>query len=248
MGDLLKIYQKLFKRFGPQHWWPASTRFEVIIGAILTQNTNWGNVEKALKNLKDSNLLSPDFLYKIPASKLALKIRPSGYFNIKAKRIRNFLKFLFREFDGRLSLMAKEPKERLRKKLLTVNGIGEETADSILLYAFEKPSFVVDAYTKRILYRHGLIGKAWPYQRVQSFFEDRLKSDTGVFNEYHALMVRLAKDHCRPTPDCRQCPINHVNYSIHNRCGKCFRTLLHQLKRTETLRGRKITVCLDCRD
>ncbi len=228
---LLKIYQTLYDHFGPQYWWPAQTKFEVIIGAILTQNTNWGNVEKALANLKNEHLLSVEALHRLPQDRLASLIKPSGYFNIKAKRIKNFIVFLRREYDGRLEGMSRESRQTLRAKILTVNGIGPETADSILLYALDKPVFVVDAYTKRILYRHSLIGQQQEYASIQKFFMDDLDNDAALFNEYHALIVRLGKEYCKPNPRCEQCPLKNLAYSMKYKCQSCHRALLSSPER-----------------
>ena len=206
--SLQNIYKILFKSFGPQHWWPGETRFEVIVGAILTQNTNWKNVERALQNLKAAlKPFTPQALHGLNHSQLASLIKPAGYFNIKAKRLKNFLDFLFEEYGGKIARMGKEEMGLLRKKLLAVNGIGPETADSILLYAVDKPSFVVDAYTKRILYRHGLTGEKATYHEVQEMFVQSLPPHTVMFNEYHALIVKLGKDYCKTKPLCAQCPV-----------------------------------------
>ncbi|MEE9604178.1 MAG: endonuclease III domain-containing protein, partial [Candidatus Scalindua sp.] len=154
---LLDIYDRLFKYFGKQHWWPGDTDFEIIVGAILTQNTNWGNVEKAIKNLKEAKVFIPRKLYEIDIQELAELIRPSGYFNVKAKSIKHFIELLFLKYNGSLPKMFKQDYDKLREELLSINGIGRETADSILLYAAQKPTFVIDAYTKRVLVRHELI-------------------------------------------------------------------------------------------
>ena len=220
--QLENIYNLLFKRFGPQEWWPGDTPFEVIIGAILTQNTIWTNVEKAIANLKKAHVLSPDKLHKLDMKKLAKLIRPAGYFNIKASRVKNFINWLFENYEGKLKNLEKIPTDRLRRELLSVKGIGPETADSILLYAFERPVFVVDAYTARICSRHHLIDKDADYHQIQVFFESnlaasrkgRLMADVQLFNEYHALLVRLGKDFCKPTPRCEDCPLNQLPHSI----------------------------------
>ncbi|MCA9405487.1 MAG: endonuclease III domain-containing protein [Candidatus Omnitrophica bacterium] len=209
---LKNIYQRLFKTYGPQHWWPGETKFEIIVGAILTQNTNWQNVEKAIANLKQAQCLNPKALKNVKVSRLTAFIRPSGYFNIKAKRLKNFINFLFEEYDGNLSRMSREETGILRQKLLAVNGIGPETADSILLYAFDKPVFVVDAYTKRIFSRHHIVGAGEEYHSVQRVFTESLPADIPVYNEYHALIVRLAKDFCKTKPECAQCPLNAKKY------------------------------------
>ena len=210
-GTLLKIYKKLYEFYGPQGWWPGRSRFEVIIGAILTQNTAWSNVEKAIKNLRIEGLLSsPRQLHNVSTKKLAHLIRPAGYYNIKSIRLKNFTTFLVTKYNGDLSRMAKIPTHRLRQELLAINGIGPETCDSILLYAFDRPVFVVDAYTNRIFSRHGLFSQDPTYELVQSIFIENLPSDEKVFNEYHALLVRLAKDHCKTKPICGNCPLSGI--------------------------------------
>lgn len=204
---LMQVYHRLFKFFGPQSWWPAQTPFEVIVGAILVQNTNWGNVEKAMHNLHQRRILTPKALYHLPLKELAVLIRPAGYYNIKAQRLRNFLEMFFERYNGDLARMRIEPLKVLRQILLQVNGIGEETADSILLYCFEKPIFVVDAYTKRILSRHGHLTTA--YGQIQQYFAS-LPEDVNLYNEYHALFVRVAKEYCRPQKQCAHCPLNNM--------------------------------------
>ncbi len=203
------IYQKLYSYFGPQHWWPANSPFEVIVGAILTQNTSWINVEKAVDNLKKRKLLEPDKLYRLSQKRLASLIVPAGYYNIKAKRLKKFLRFFFKSYQGSLKKMSIEDTQGLRRQLLFVNGIGPETADSILLYALDKPVFVVDAYTKRILLRHRLIQENAAYGEVQNFFMQNLDSEVKLFNEYHALLVKLGKEFClKNKPRCKICPLN----------------------------------------
>ncbi len=207
MTNLLQYYQAALKKLGPQHWWPGETPFEVCVGAILTQNTHWKNVEKAIANLKVRNLLDPHRLYQLPPAELAQLIRPAGYFNIKTNRLRNFLKFLLDGYDGDLEKMFSERLENLREKILSVKGIGPETADSILLYAGSKPVFVVDAYTKRILVRHQAIWEEAGYEEIQSHFTDHLPHDVPLFNEFHALIVNIGKNWCKTrNPDCEQCP------------------------------------------
>lgn len=206
---LKKIYQQLLTRYGPQDWWPAKTRFEVIVGAILTQNTSWTNVEKAIENLRKESLLDSQALKNISVDHLSQLIKPAGYFNVKARRLKNFLEFFFSEYDGRMEKMAKVPLEKLRPQLLGVNGIGPETADSILLYALDKPIFVVDAYTKRILSRHGLVDPQLDYHLVQKEFMQTLAHDVNTFNEYHALIVRLGKEVCKSKPRCDLCPLKN---------------------------------------
>ncbi|MFH1075152.1 MAG: endonuclease III domain-containing protein [Candidatus Firestonebacteria bacterium] len=207
---LKKIYQTLYSYFGPQYWWPAKDEFEVIVGAILTQNTAWTNVEKAILQLKTKGILSPEKLYGTDIKIVAGLIRSCGYYNIKAARVKNFLDVLFNEFNGRLSSFLALEKQTLRDRLLRIKGIGPETADSIVLYAAKKASFVVDAYTKRFLCRHNLSKSTDSYAQIQSLFENNLPRDVRLFNEYHALFVRLGKDFCRPTPRCNECPLKNT--------------------------------------
>src|SRR4030065_1645653 len=193
MKNLRKIYHKLYLTFGPQHWWPGKTPLEIAIGAILTQNTNWGNVEKAINNLKKQNALSARVIHKMPVRLLSELIRPTGYFNIKAKRLKSFIDFLMNDYHGSMKRMKNEDIHSLKKKLLSINGIGPETADSILLYALGKPFFVTDAYTKRVLSRHNILDHNASYDEFQGLFHSKLRENISLFNEYHALFVRLAK-------------------------------------------------------
>jgi len=204
---LMELYQQMFNRFGPQHWWPGQTKTEIIFGAILTQNTNWGNVEKALANLRREGLLNFARLRETPDSEVAAMIRPSGYFNMKTRRLKNFIEFFYQEYGGSWRRMNAQPLKILRERILSVNGIGPETADSILLYAMDRPIFVVDAYTKRILSRKGLVAPDADYNTVQRLFMENLPADAVLFNEYHALIVRAAKEHCRTRPVCDGCPV-----------------------------------------
>jgi endonuclease-3 related protein len=214
-SKLRTFYKKLYTHFGAQHWWPAKSRLEVMIGAILTQNTNWSNVEKAIENLKKHKLLKLSGLYGLHRNKLALLIRSAGYYNVKAKRLKEFLKFLHNTYQGNLKKMSGKDTLRLRKQLLSVNGIGPETADSILLYALNKPVFVVDAYTKRILSRHCLIKADYSYEEVQNLFMQNLKNEVKLFNEYHALLVKLGKDIClKSKPKCNICPLRNYKHKI----------------------------------
>jgi endonuclease-3 related protein len=204
---LQDLYDRLYKAFGPRHWWPGDSPFEVVVGAILTQNTAWRNVKKAIGNLKAGNLLAPDVLYDLPVQDLAIVIRPAGYYNIKARRLKHFIEFLFRESGGDLDRLLDRDLEALRNELLAVNGIGPETADSILLYAGAKPTFVVDTYTKRILFRHGLMPEEASYDEVRDYFLDSLVPDVAMFNEYHALLVHLGHTFClKRNPKCEGCP------------------------------------------
>ncbi len=208
MPPIFNLYQKLYSYFGPQHWWPAKTPFEVMVGAVLTQNTSWQNVEKAIANLKKNKLLEPHTLHRLPKKRLAALIKSAGYYNIKAKRLKNFLGFLIKDYSGKLKAMSSEDTAHLRQKLLFVNGIGPETADSMLLYALNKPVFVVDAYTKRILSRHGFIKEGATYEEIQNLFMQNLAKDVKLFNEYHALLVRLGKEFClKNNPKCQGCPV-----------------------------------------
>ena len=211
---LNEIYKLLFERFGPQHWWPGQSPFEIIVGAILTQNTNWTNVEKAINNLKAAKLLTPEKMHNLDISELAQLIRPAGYFNIKAKRLKNFIEWLFKNHDGRLEKLENIRTEQLREELLAIKGVGPETADSILLYALDMPIFVVDAYTARIAARHGLIEAGCDYGQLQDLFQTNLPQDVKLFNEYHALFVRLGKEFCNPKPKCPGCPLEKLPHTI----------------------------------
>ena len=211
--QLLAIYRTLYDSLGPQHWWPADSPFEVIIGAILTQNTSWSNVEKALKNLKDKELLDPLKLYDVREGLLARTIKPSGFFNIKAKRVKHFMQFLFEGYRGSIEKMFEKDLLSLREELLTVNGMGPETVDSIMLYAGRKPVFVVDAYTKRIFTRHKLVPAEARYDEIQRLFMDNLKHEAELFNDNHAQLVEVGKTYCRPkNPRCDECPLNGWNW------------------------------------
>lgn len=205
---LVEIYNRLYSFYGPQHWWPGDTPFEVAVGAILTQNTNWSNVEKAIKNLKAEGVLSAKVLHSLPAEKIAPMIRPAGYFNLKAKRLKAFIDYLAGNYNGSMKRMKREETSTLRQKLLAIYGIGPETADSILLYALDKPVFVIDTYTKRVLSRHGILDYGMSYEEYQALFHKELDEDLQLFNEYHALLVMVGKDYCKPTPRCAGCPLN----------------------------------------
>ena len=211
-SKLIEIYGILLKRFGPQDWWPGDSPFEIMVGAVLTQNTNWTNVSKAIDNLKQENLLSFEKLHELDVELLAEKIRPAGYFNLKAKRLKNLLDFIDEGYDGSLEEMFAEDIIGLREKILTVKGIGPETADSILLYAGNKPVFVVDAYTHRIFSRHSIIAEDEGYYEIQEYFSLSLPEDVKLFNEYHALIVQLGKEFCKKSkPLCSQCPLNELD-------------------------------------
>jgi endonuclease-3 related protein len=205
---LPEYFETLYSSLGPQSWWPARTPLEVIVGAILTQNTAWTNVERAIANLRRARLLSARGLERVPQARLARLIRSSGYFRQKARKLKAFARFLRREYGGSLGRMFRAPTAELREKLLAVHGIGPETADSILLYAGGHPVFVVDAYTKRILHRHALAPEKAGYEQVRALFENSLPRDAALFNEFHALLVVTGKNWCRTrAPRCESCPL-----------------------------------------
>jgi endonuclease-3 related protein len=208
--DLHDIHLRLLGRRGPAGWWPAATPFEVCVGAILVQNTAWTNVEKALSVLRSGGLLSFAALDCLSAEQIAPLIRSAGCFNVKARRLRAFLDFLGGEYGGRIEAMETEHPQRLREKLLAVRGIGRETADSIALYAAGQPLFVIDAYTRRVFARLGAIQGDEPYDILQRLFMDALPAEVPLFNEYHAQIVILAKEACRPRPDCAACPLDDL--------------------------------------
>ena len=210
---LMRIYRTLYRVYGPRNWSPGETPFEVMVGAILTQNTSWRNVEKAIQKLKGKGVLNPEGIHRLKKSQLAPLIKSSGYFRIKADRLKSFVNFLFEEYDGDLKKMGRERLIELREKLLGVKGIGPETADSILLYGLKKPIFVIDAYTRRILSRHGMITEKASYEEVQRLFMDHLRLDEKLFNEYHALLVHLGKTVCKKIPRCDVCPIKGIAHS-----------------------------------
>lgn len=205
---LLAIYHDLLEHFGPQHWWPADSPLEMVIGAILTQNTNWNNVETAIGNLKRARVLSYPALDLLDEAELQALIRPSGYFRQKASRLKNLLRHLRQHHRGELDSLLRQEPELLRSELLSLTGIGPETADSIMLYAARQPSFVIDAYTVRLLQRLRLIDGHPGYECLRSGFMNNLPADVQLFNEYHALIVRLCKDYCtRQRPRCAPCPL-----------------------------------------
>ena len=212
--ELIAVYDKLSKHFGPRHWWPGDSGLEVCIGAVLTQNTAWKNVEKAIANLKKSVKMELHPLMAMPEKKLAGLIRPSGYYNLKAKRLRALLSFLAgcNSGDWR-NYLRKQKLEAARKKLLTVYGIGPETADSILLYAAQRKTFVIDTYTLRFGGRYGLFPKKTTYENARQFFMQKLPSRVKLYNEYHALIVTLGHNYCKPKPLCTECPLGRkCNY------------------------------------
>jgi endonuclease-3 related protein len=234
-SQILEYYRALLTRFGPQNWWPARSRFEVIVGAYLTQNTNWTNVEKAMANLRRARALNLSAMRKLPVAKLEELVRPSGYFRQKAKKLKTFIAFLDKKYSGSLDRMFSQPTAQLRAELLELNGVGPETADSILLYAGNHPVFVVDAYTRRILERHGIITAKTGYEEIRRLIEEAVSNaesesllvEPGAdprhpasrmsratrselaqhYNELHALIVRVGNQLCRATPDCEGCPL-----------------------------------------
>jgi endonuclease III related protein len=203
-------YIFLYKIYGPQGWWPAKTPFEVCVGAILTQNTNWSNVEKAITNLKKRQILTPAGIRKVSIKTLAKAIMPCGYYNIKAARLKNFISFIFSRYKGRIENMSAKQIPDLRDELLSINGIGPETCDSILLYGLNKPVFVVDAYTRRMTECLKLSLEDDHYNSIQSLFMNSLPRDSRLFNEYHALIVRHAKNVCRKKPECVRCVLRSL--------------------------------------
>lgn len=214
--EIEQIYDLLYERFGPQGWWPGDSPFEIIVGAILTQNTNWKNVKKAINNLKDSQLLNAEGIYECPREKLAELIRPAGYYNIKTKRLKNFITWFVEDYQGKIENFNSVNTSILREELLAINGIGAETADSILLYALNRPVFVVDTYTARVAVRHRLIEFEIDYHSLQELFQSNLPQDVQLYNEYHALIVQVGKNYCKPKPKCENCPLNEHPHEIEN--------------------------------
>ena len=211
---ILHIYDLLLKKFGHRDWWPADSPFEVIIGAILTQNTAWTNVEKAISNLKRSNVLSPVKIQALTLPELAMLIKPSGFYNQKAKRLKEVVGYLNDHYNGLVDNMCEKDSHTLREELLSIKGIGKETADSIILYACSKPVFVVDSYTHRVFFRHGMIEEQMEYDEIQEMFMDNLNHEYKMFNEYHALIVEVAKNYCRTKPLCEGCPLSELSGHI----------------------------------
>jgi endonuclease-3 related protein len=206
---LMDMYQALRAHFGHQNWWPGETPLEIALGAILTQNTNWRNVERAIDHLKAAGCLDVGRLAEMHHAPLAELIRPAGYYNVKARRLKNFIDRVRHECADDVAGFLDRPVPELRQDLLTVNGIGRETADSMILYAAGKPSFVVDAYTRRIALRHLLIAEQDDYEAIKELFETALPEDVRLWNDYHAQLVAVGKDFCRPkTPRCASCPLN----------------------------------------
>lgn len=205
---LQRYYRRLLQAYGPQHWWPGRSRFEIIVGAILTQNTSWVNVQRAIRSLRREKLLAARAMETTSSIRLQRLIRSSGYFRQKARALKSFLFFLRKEYGGSLTKMFRTPTALLRQQLLGIYGIGRETADSILLYAGGHAVFVVDAYARRILHRHGMAGAQNSYEQLRRYFEQGLPADPSLYNEFHALIVRTGKDHCRKhNPRCGECPL-----------------------------------------
>ncbi len=198
-----EVYRRLYAANGKQHWWPGDSRFEIMVGAVLTQNTSWSNVERAIANLKRARALTPESIVRAPQQRLAAWLKPSGYFNIKARRLKSLCRWLIAQ--GGVRALARQSTDTLRHALRAVHGIGPETADDILLYAFDRPVFVIDAYTRRIFARLGLIRGDEGYETLRNLFESSLPLDARLFNEYHALIVRHGKDICRKRPRCTAC-------------------------------------------
>lgn len=208
----ITVYELLLEHFGPQSWWPGDSPFEVIVGAVLTQNTNWLNVSKAIDNLREANLLDYHTLQQLSVDEIAVYIRPSGYYNLKAKRLKNLMNMIAEIYDGELDLFLGDSHDVCRENLLSVKGVGPETADSILLYACEHPAFVIDAYTHRVFSRHQLVDEETDYESMQDLFLSNLVEDVELFNEYHALIVKTASTYCKKNnPKCESCPLQGVN-------------------------------------
>ena len=208
---LKQVYDLLYERYGPQHWWPADSPFEMVLGSILVQSTAWANAAKALVALRKANALHPTTLAPLSEAEIGELVRSSGFYTIKARRVRAFLDHLMERHGGDLDTMLSQDPATLRSELLTIHGIGEETADCILLYAAGKPRFVIDEYTRRIVGRLGIgPDPRAPYPHLQRFFEESLPADTQMFGEYHALLIALAKDVCRKHPDCVRCALNQL--------------------------------------
>jgi endonuclease-3 related protein len=207
----IDIYRRLYEKLGPQHWWPADTAFEVMVGAILTQNTNWQNVESAIHNIKSAGLLSPRPLLK-NARRIPGLVRPAGYYNVKSRRLVAFLKYLVEKYEGNVSDFKRRSTGDIRNELLSIPGIGRETADSMLLYALRRPVFVIDAYTRRIFARHGVFDADLDYDEIREMFEKNLPAEEKTYNEYHALIVRTGKTYCRKNePRCTDCPLRSIS-------------------------------------
>jgi len=207
---LMKIYHALHEAFGHRGWWPGETPFEVMVGAVLTQRTNWGNVEKAIANLKNAGLMTPEALAQTEPERMQALVRPAGYYRQKTARLLRLVTWLMDRSGGDMDALAKVPTDEFRAELLALSGIGPETADSILLYAFGRPTFVVDAYTKRVMARHELIDITFTYEELKEFFESNLPAEVELYKDYHAQLVEVGKRYCRTVPVCSACPLHAV--------------------------------------
>jgi len=210
MSTTHQVYQTLLGALGPQHWWPGESPWEVMIGAVLVQNTAWKNVERAIANLREADLVDPRRLLVPPAEELAELVRPAGYFRLKTKRLRSLMEFVVQRYDGSLEALRNADWRQLRAELLGVHGIGPETADSILLYALEHPVLVVDTYTHRVFARHGWIGYEADYHQLQEYLTSELPVDAAIYNELHALLVNVGHHYCRRQPECDDCPLRDL--------------------------------------
>jgi len=206
----MQVHRRLLDALGPQHWWPGETPLEVMVGAVLVQNTTWENVERAIANLRDAGLLDLQRLAATTRDELEDLIRPAGYFRLKAKRLQSLVEFVVRQYEGSIEAMRHADTHQLRQELLAVHGIGPETADSILLYALNKPVMVVDTYTHRVFARHGWIGHDADYHQLQEYLAGELPEEASLYNELHALLVNVGRHHCRKTPRCDQCPMQEM--------------------------------------
>ncbi len=204
---LMKYYDAMRSRFGHRAWWPGDSPLEVCVGAVLTQNTSWKNVEKAMDNLRAASALDLMKIYRMSHDELAQIIRPAGYYNVKARRLRNFVDHVVERHGADTGSLFSSTIESIREELLSINGVGPETADSIILYGARKPIFVVDAYTRRILERHGLVDKGVDYYSAQQMFHDLLQPDTALYNDFHAQIVAVGHHYCKPKPTCDDCPL-----------------------------------------
>ena len=212
---LLTIHERLYAAYGPQHWWPGDSPFEIMVGAILTQSAAWQNVEKGIASLKAAGALSPEALRQLPVEEIARLIHPCGYYNAKARKLKALVKWLEESCGDDIASLSRVRTGALRRQLLAVHGVGAETADSILLYAIGRPVFVIDAYTHRIMGRTGLAPARDTYGDFQRLFMRHLRHDVRLFNEYHALLVRLGKTSCRKIPLCHDCPLFDICF--HNK-------------------------------
>ena len=202
-----KVFELLSRHYGPQHWWPGESPLEVMVGAVLVQNTNWKNVERAIEQLREANMMQPERMLALDVAELEELIRPAGYFRVKAKRLRSLMEFFTDEYGGSIDALRAADQQTLREQLLAVHGIGFETADAILLYALDKPAMVVDTYTHRVFARHGWVSYETDYHQLQEHLASELPEDTQIYNELHALLVQVGKEHCRKTPRCESCPL-----------------------------------------